>query len=487
MDLKDYKIANVEHDYKEWIYKFLTDDFELEKEEIPFHGQLMQGREFMNQCDYQTAISLYEEMLNLQLIENEMLKGNCKYIIGLWCLYEIYNNYGVCLVLVNNVEAGLKAFSEALSYELMLCRTALYNLNTMKISSTLYGKERFLVWNNIQITLPDKIIIETPLEYLSHADYIFIMTSYVHDNNKIIMESDILFLLVFSAFPVFVISVDKNMSKKVRTNAENLWEYYVKKYNFIVYTNKERWTPMPFYAKLKDFLKAFKGKRSLKIIAKIIYKDLTSVALAKQANANVNDCEVSKDKETYEHNSLRIKEQTMNRIGDYSVDKEPESIVVNTPFTYENKEVDYLAPIKSVRILIDKGVEMKRGHDYEGALEQYIKAAQIIPTAGNVYYAMGKLLYILGRYEQAANAYFLAYIYGAYNPAEDVYRHFGHAVRDGKTEIVEQYKNSIQKYKESLSLPNGFLFVDRLYEETCIENGKNNLLELVKERRKNNG
>jgi tetratricopeptide (TPR) repeat protein len=102
--------------------------------------------------------------------------------------------------------------------------------------------------------------------------------------------------------------------------------------------------------------------------------------------------------------------------------------------------------------LLDLGIHYKRRGDYEKAKEQYIKAIRVNPKHYQAYYNLGKVLYILGEYQQAVKSYKTALELG-YGGIGDVMRHLGHTLLDEQTpesekHIIMNYLQSIDPYKK---------------------------------------
>ncbi len=106
--------------------------------------------------------------------------------------------------------------------------------------------------------------------------------------------------------------------------------------------------------------------------------------------------------------------------------------------------------IEQATELVNKGITLKREYKFEEALKCYIEAVKLIPTNGNVYYAMGKLFYLTDRYEEAMNAYYLASKYEANSYLEDLYRHYGHAFVDGNEKLRSTNEFYILAYYYSI-------------------------------------
>jgi tetratricopeptide (TPR) repeat protein len=121
---------------------------------------------------------------------------------------------------------------------------------------------------------------------------------------------------------------------------------------------------------------------------------------------------------------------------------------LNTP---ADPNIRSIQPTDYVSIL-DKGIIYKRHGRYEQAKEQYIKAIQVNPKHYQAYYNLGKILYILGQYKQAAKSYKTALELG-YDRVGDVMRHLGHALIDERASeaekpIVMNYLQSIDPVKK---------------------------------------
>ncbi|AJG73631.1 tetratricopeptide repeat protein (plasmid) [Bacillus thuringiensis] len=102
--------------------------------------------------------------------------------------------------------------------------------------------------------------------------------------------------------------------------------------------------------------------------------------------------------------------------------------------------------------LLDLGIFYKRRGLYEQAKEQCIKAIRVNPKHFQAYYNLGKVLYILGEYNQAVKSYKTALELG-YDRVGDVMRHMGHALLDEKQSesekhIVMHYLQSIDPFKK---------------------------------------
>lgn len=106
--------------------------------------------------------------------------------------------------------------------------------------------------------------------------------------------------------------------------------------------------------------------------------------------------------------------------------------------------------------LLDLGIYYKRTGKYEQAKEQYIEAIRLNPKHFQAYYNLGKVLYIVGEYQQAVNSYRTALELG-YDRIGDVMRHLGHALLDekaseGEEHIVSNYLQSIDPRKKMIYL-----------------------------------
>ena len=69
----------------------------------------------------------------------------------------------------------------------------------------------------------------------------------------------------------------------------------------------------------------------------------------------------------------------------------------------------------------------------------------MFPTAGGIYYNLGKLFYIIGDFSRAQKAYTLAYINNANVFDETLFVHLGHALLDPDKDnhIVHEYRKDI--------------------------------------------
>lgn len=173
-------------------------------------------------------------------------------------------------------------------------------------------------------------------------------------------------------------------------------------------------------------------------------------------------------------------------------------------FSMEEKSI-----IEQATELVNKGIALKREYKFEEALECYIEAAKLIPTNGNVYYAMGKLFYLTDRYEEAMNAYYLASKHEANSDFEALYRHYGHAFVDGNEELrspneshILAYYHSIDGTKNPEYIMSKYIFAnerfaledraklytflpdiihpDASYEKYCYDYGKKELTKRIK-------
>lgn len=148
-----------------------------------------------------------------------------------------------------------------------------------------------------------------------------------------------------------------------------------------------------------------------------------------------------------------------------------------------------MSNVQQVTELINQGIIAKRNQDYKKALDFYIQAVNLIPTNGNAYYAMGKLLYIIGEPEKAKRAYYLAYINEANVFNRDLQRHFGHTICDFDEKYIHTYKDSIMGYKISIqgSMPfidGKFYQIDISYENMCERIGKDAFKEMIRQQKK---
>jgi tetratricopeptide (TPR) repeat protein len=112
------------------------------------------------------------------------------------------------------------------------------------------------------------------------------------------------------------------------------------------------------------------------------------------------------------------------------------------------KEIkDRFSP-SNVKIAMDisnEGIRAKREERFDDAIRYYQEVIRMFPTAGGIYYNLGKLFYIVGDFPRAQKAYTLAYINGANVFDRNLFVHLGHAVLDpGKNNhCTHEYRKDI--------------------------------------------
>lgn len=117
---------------------------------------------------------------------------------------------------------------------------------------------------------------------------------------------------------------------------------------------------------------------------------------------------------------------------------------------YNSKESSYSSMEKRSR-LTDLGVAAKRAGYYQEAIRHYMDTIDIDPNVGNPYYAIGKLMYLSKKYDEAVKSYTLAYIDNCSQNINDIYRHCGFAYIAGLSHYAKKYKTELEQYKRSIS------------------------------------
>lgn len=120
-----------------------------------------------------------------------------------------------------------------------------------------------------------------------------------------------------------------------------------------------------------------------------------------------------------------------------------------------NNSTDYVS-------ILEQGVKLKHKGKYEEAKEMYIKAINIDNTHPNGYYNLGKILYILGKYEASAKAYKAAYERGICelmrskqlqnnirSDSNSFYVHLGHALIDIQN-VEGRYSEYVRQYQDGV-------------------------------------
>ncbi|MEW4309208.1 tetratricopeptide repeat protein [Rossellomorea marisflavi] len=97
--------------------------------------------------------------------------------------------------------------------------------------------------------------------------------------------------------------------------------------------------------------------------------------------------------------------------------------------------------------LLDRGIFYKRIGQYEQAKQHYIDAIRVNPKHFQAYYNLGKVLYIIGEYHQAAKSYKTALELG-HDKLGDVMRHLGHALLD--EHALEKEEHIVLNYLQSI-------------------------------------
>lgn len=112
------------------------------------------------------------------------------------------------------------------------------------------------------------------------------------------------------------------------------------------------------------------------------------------------------------------------------------------------KEIkDRFAPsnVKIAMEISNEGIRAKRTEQFDDAIRYYQEVIRMFPTAGGIYYNLGKLFYIIGDFSRAQKAYVLAYINGANVFDQNLFTHLGHVLMDSDKDnhIVHEYKKDL--------------------------------------------
>jgi tetratricopeptide (TPR) repeat protein len=135
------------------------------------------------------------------------------------------------------------------------------------------------------------------------------------------------------------------------------------------------------------------------------------------------------------------------------LNKESNRVHIGVATQFRPGESIFVRPVESTEqpnnyvSLLDLGIYYKRIGKYEQAKEQCIKAIRVNPKHFQAYYNLGKVLYILGEYNQAVKSYKTAIELG-YDKLSDVMRHLGHALIDEK--VTEAEKHIVTNYLHSI-------------------------------------
>lgn len=136
-----------------------------------------------------------------------------------------------------------------------------------------------------------------------------------------------------------------------------------------------------------------------------------------------------------------------------------------------------IGPAEKAIKYADMGIMCKRSGEYQKATAYYRKALELDPKSGMLYYNLGKALYLIGDFEAAQNAYYLAYVYEAPVLKENIHMHIGHAVLDGRKN--KDHQAAIDFYYNSIAgKPTFSMKFDQHYDKLCCEEGKKTLLSL---------
>ena len=300
------------------------------------------------------------------------------------------------------------------------------------------GEESDLQWNQSVLWLkrhPD----EDPVTFsLNHADYYRAYYDFgAKIDQPILKENEIFlngkagrFLVIGIKDPFWCTAISEQEAKaRIRKNG------YLDSLNAMFEKKPDLTSEMINFGFI-DPNKTVQISGMEKMIERIGTKDLTSIALMIIPEKRASDFLKSKD---------LIAENSSNNVKGKITEVSEEKIFL--PEEKIKKIKDKFSPsnIKIAQEISNEGIRAKRAEQFDDAIRYYQEVIRMFPTAGGIYYNLGKLFYIIGDFSRAQKAYTLAYINNANVFDETLFVHLGHALLDPDKDnhIVHEYRKDI--------------------------------------------